>query len=59
MPAEVITPAPERGAADYANTEVPMTSGAVLGLLVGCFVGAVRDRSRGTRLDPKENQGAE
>lgn len=58
VPAEVITPAPERGAADYANTEVPMTSGAALGLLVGCLAGAVRDRSRGTSLDPEENEHA-
>ncbi|MBS2936697.1 hypothetical protein KDN32_02950 [Nocardioides sp. J2M5] len=49
-PARVITPAPDRGTADYANTEVPTTSGAALGLLVGCLAGIARDRSRGLRL---------
>ena len=36
---------PDRPAsADYANAEVPMTSGAMLGLLAGCAPGAARDR---------------
>jgi uncharacterized protein involved in exopolysaccharide biosynthesis len=55
VPAEVITPAPERGAADYANTEVPITSGAALGLVIGCLVGAARDRTRGDTVAPEEN----
>ena len=58
VPAEVITPAPARGVADYANTEVPMTSGAALGLLLGCLVGVVRDKSRGASLVPEENAHA-
>jgi uncharacterized protein involved in exopolysaccharide biosynthesis len=29
---------------DYANSEVPVVSGAMLGLLAGCIVGAGRDR---------------
>lgn len=32
--------------ADRANTEVPLTSGAMLGLLCACAMGAVRDRLR-------------
>lgn len=58
VPAEVIAPAPSRGRADYANTEVPITSGAALGLIAGCLVGAARDRTRGERLDPEENHHA-
>ncbi len=49
-PAQVIAPAPDRGRADYPNTEVPLTSGAALGLLAGCVAGAARDRFRGAGL---------
>lgn len=58
MPAEVIGPAPDRGSADYANTEVPITSGAALGLVVGCLFGGARDRSRGNDPDPEEDEHA-
>jgi hypothetical protein len=34
--------------ADYPNTEVPVASGAMVGLLCGCLVGAGRDRRRPT-----------
>jgi hypothetical protein len=44
-PAEVVRSAVPPGAADYANTEVPMTSGAMLGLLCGCLLGSARDRA--------------
>jgi uncharacterized protein involved in exopolysaccharide biosynthesis len=45
-PAEVVRPAVPPRSADYANTEVPIVSGAMLGLLAGCLVGAARDRFR-------------
>lgn len=34
---------------DHANTEVPLTSGALLGLLGGCLLGAGRDRQARSR----------
>ncbi|WP_210649106.1 hypothetical protein [Nocardioides sp. SYSU D00065] len=57
-PAEVIEPAPDRGQAVYANSEVPVTSGAALGLVIGCLVGAARDRSRDEHSVPKEDEHA-
>jgi uncharacterized protein involved in exopolysaccharide biosynthesis len=45
-PAVVVQPATPPRQADYANAEVPAVSGAMLGLLVGCLVGAGRDRLR-------------
>lgn len=50
-PGQVIAPAPERARADYPNTEVPLTSGAALGLLAGCLAGVARDRLRPRRHD--------
>jgi hypothetical protein len=47
-PAEVVRPAVAPPRADYTNTEVALTSGAMLGLLAGCSVGAARDRFRTT-----------
>jgi uncharacterized protein involved in exopolysaccharide biosynthesis len=44
QPAQVIVPADPPRRADYANTEVPVTSGPMLGLLAGCLLGAARDR---------------
>jgi uncharacterized protein involved in exopolysaccharide biosynthesis len=45
-PAERIRPAsPPRGA-DHPNTEVPVVSGAMVGLLCGCLLGLARDRAR-------------
>ena len=41
-----------RRARDYANTEVPMVSGAMLGLLAGCLLGAGRDRLGCSRSAP-------
>jgi hypothetical protein len=43
-PAEVVSPAGPPVHADYANTEVALTSGAMLGLVAGCLIGALRDR---------------
>lgn len=45
-PAEVVRPAAPSARADYANTEVAVVSGALLGLLGGCLAGAGRDRFR-------------
>jgi uncharacterized protein involved in exopolysaccharide biosynthesis len=45
VPAEVVSPAVAPSGADYANTEVPLASGAMLGLLAGCLLGAARDRA--------------
>jgi uncharacterized protein involved in exopolysaccharide biosynthesis len=45
-PAEVVRPAVPPVDPDYANTEVPVTSGAMVGLLGGCLLGAGRDRAR-------------
>ncbi|WP_182523404.1 hypothetical protein [Nocardioides dongkuii] len=45
-PVDPITPAVPPQAADYANREVPLTSGAMAGVLCGCLLGAARDRSR-------------
>lgn len=42
-PATRLGPAVPPSSPDYANTEVPMTSGALLGLLAGCLLGAGRD----------------
>jgi uncharacterized protein involved in exopolysaccharide biosynthesis len=55
-PAEVLRSAEPPKSKDYANTEVPVTSGPMVGLLVGCLLGAARDRGllrapvRATRL---------
>jgi uncharacterized protein involved in exopolysaccharide biosynthesis len=52
-PAQVVRPAEPPRWADHANTEVPVTSGAMLGMLGGCLVGAVGDRRRRlTHLNP-------
>lgn len=45
LPAEVIRAAVAPTSADYANSEVPLTSGAMLGLVAGCLLGAARDRA--------------
>lgn len=45
-PLEVVRPAVAPRHAQYANTEVALTSGALLGLLCGCLLGAARDRWR-------------
>jgi uncharacterized protein involved in exopolysaccharide biosynthesis len=42
-PAEVTDPAVPPKRADYANTEVPVASWPMLGLLAACLIGAVRD----------------
>jgi uncharacterized protein involved in exopolysaccharide biosynthesis len=44
QPAEVVRPAVPPASPDHANTEVPVTSGAMVGLLAGCLLGAARDR---------------
>ncbi len=43
-PADAVDPAEPPRHADRANTEVPITSGAMVGLLCGCLLGAARDR---------------
>ncbi|KRF06406.1 hypothetical protein ASG88_19825 [Nocardioides sp. Soil777] len=45
-PAEVVNTAVPATVPDYPNAEVPLASGAMLGLLVGCFAGARVDRRR-------------
>ena len=45
-PARVVQPAATPTAADYANTEVPLVSGTMLGLLGACVLGTARDRLR-------------
>ncbi len=45
-PARVVRPAVPATTADHANAEVPITSGAMLGLLTGLLLGAGRDRAR-------------
>jgi uncharacterized protein involved in exopolysaccharide biosynthesis len=45
-PADPLSPAVAPQRADYPNTEVPLMSGAMLGLLGACLVGAARDRAR-------------
>ena len=49
--AVVVRPGPP-SEADYANAEVPMTSGAMLGLIGGCLLGAAHDRGRRSRGGP-------
>ncbi|MCY7400674.1 MAG: hypothetical protein LH477_06920 [Nocardioides sp.] len=44
-PGDVLGAAVVPDAADRANTEVPLVSGAMLGLLGGCLLGAARDRT--------------
>lgn len=48
-PAEAVSPATPPRHADHANTEVPLTSGAMVGLLCGCLLGAARDRAAPAR----------
>ena len=45
-PAEVLNPALPPSRQDYSNTEVPLTSGAMIGLLAGCLLGVRKDRRR-------------
>lgn len=52
QPAEVVRPAVPLAGPDYANTEVPATSGAMVGLLAGCLLGAAGDRARLRRHQP-------
>jgi uncharacterized protein involved in exopolysaccharide biosynthesis len=46
QPAVVAQAAVPPGQPDYANNEVPVVSGAMLGLLAGCLLGTGRDRLR-------------
>lgn len=43
-PVQVLRPATPPPRADHGNLEVPVVSGAALGLLLGCLLGGVRDR---------------
>jgi uncharacterized protein involved in exopolysaccharide biosynthesis len=55
-PIDVARPAEEPRRSDYANTEVPVTSGAMVGLLCACLLGALRDRRRSrTPSEPPSN----
>jgi uncharacterized protein involved in exopolysaccharide biosynthesis len=45
-PADVVDPAEPPRRADYPNNEVPIVSGAMLGLLCGWVVSTARDRGR-------------
>lgn len=45
-PVRVLVAAEPPRQADYANAEVPVVSGAMLGLLAACLIGAVQDRLR-------------
>jgi len=51
-PAEVVRAADPPTRADYSNTEVPAVSGAMLGLLGACLLGAGRDRRQHLRSRP-------
>jgi uncharacterized protein involved in exopolysaccharide biosynthesis len=44
QPTRVVAPATPPVKPDYANTEVPVVSGMMLGFLAACIVGAVLDR---------------
>ncbi|MGY2701901.1 GumC domain-containing protein [Nocardioides sp. HB32] len=44
-PLDIIDTASPPARADYRNAEVPAVSGAMVGLLCGCLLGAARDRS--------------
>ena len=44
-PVQAVSAAVPPRHADRANTEVPLTSGVMVGLLCGCLVGAARDRA--------------
>jgi uncharacterized protein involved in exopolysaccharide biosynthesis len=50
-PARVVQPAQPPTRTDYPNTEVPVVSGLMLGLLAGCLLGAGRDRWRALSQD--------
>lgn len=56
QPADVIDPADLARTVDYPNREVPVVSGAGLGLLAGLLLGAARDRV-GTRSPPRRPRG--
>ena len=45
QPADVVGSAQPPTVPDHANTEVPVTSGALIGLLAGCLLGCARDRN--------------
>jgi uncharacterized protein involved in exopolysaccharide biosynthesis len=49
VPAQVVGPADDPERADHANAEVPITSGAMLGLVAGWLLGLGRDRLRRAR----------
>jgi uncharacterized protein involved in exopolysaccharide biosynthesis len=46
QPAEIVASARPPADPDHPNIEVPVTSGAMLGLLAGCLAGIVRGRTR-------------
>jgi uncharacterized protein involved in exopolysaccharide biosynthesis len=52
VPLEVMNPAVSPRHPDYPNTEVPLVSGAMVGLLLGCLLGAIRDRKPARRAFP-------
>ncbi len=56
-PADVVGSARPPFVPDHANTEVPVTSGALIGLLAGCLLGCARDRTRLARRLPGRPPG--
>jgi uncharacterized protein involved in exopolysaccharide biosynthesis len=52
VPLEVMNPAVPPRHPDYPNTEVPLVSGAMVGLLLGWLLGAVRDRKPARHVLP-------
>lgn len=57
-PAEIVSPAVIPRFQDHPNTEVYLVSGAMVGLLCGCLLGAARDRSAKPTLEPANPDSA-
>jgi len=57
QPADVVGSARPPTVPDHANTEVPVTSGTLIGLLAGCLLGCARDRTRLPRRLPGRPPG--
>jgi uncharacterized protein involved in exopolysaccharide biosynthesis len=55
-PVQVIDPAVTPARPDHDNTEVPVASGAMLGLLGGCLLGARQDRASRRPARPRSRQ---
>jgi hypothetical protein len=55
-PVQVVGPADQPLRADHANAEVPITSGAMLGLLAGWLLALGRDRARHSNGRPRDGR---